>query len=138
MLLALLAAAMSFQAQLSTSAGLTGSGNGGVRVTSAKKAFITDDHGQTCQTKAPAHAFVRVRDAVAKARPEKWNPAYGGPETDSHHARYSFELRRGKAVRTVQWSDEAQDELPGDLKHLVDMLLDLQTQALPSCMHSYR
>lgn len=138
MLLASMALAAAFQAQLSTSSGITGKGNGGIRVTSAQQAFITDDDGRTCKTRAPAHAYVRVRRAVAAARPESWSATYGAPEPDSQHVRYAFEFRRGKSAKSVEWSDEAQDDLPADLKHLVDMLLDLQTQALPSCMHRYR
>ena|SRR5437762_2714065 len=130
--------AASFQVQLSTSGGVTGKGHGGVRVTSAAKAFITDDAGRTCQTAAPSHALVRVRRAVARARPEKWNEKYGGVEADPNHARYSLELRRGKTVKAVQWTDEADQDLPADLLKLVDMLLDLQNQALPRCMDSYR
>ena len=79
-----------------------------------------------------------MRRAVARARPEKWNEKYGGVEADPNHARYSLELRRGKTVKAVQWTDEADQDLPADLLKLVDMLLDLQNQALPRCMDSYR
>ncbi len=127
----------SWSLQLRTAGGFAGVGTGNLSLTSDGVFKYTapgrpNTERKACEGKLSNGEIKPVDAAVKEAQPKNWNrPGLDVAAPDAFG--YDLDLQIGSNRARVHWYDNTKDQLPSDLKHLSDALMDAMKVAANQC-----
>jgi hypothetical protein len=127
----------SWSVQIRTSGGFIGIGRGNVLVNSEGKITYVKPSppGKTarpCEGKLSSEEVRAISEAVRQSKPDQWRisgPNVGAPDAYG----YDLELIIDGKAHKIEWYDNTQDKLPGDLQKLYGTVNSATRAAVKKC-----
>ncbi|HEX7176995.1 MAG TPA: hypothetical protein VF240_17185 [Pyrinomonadaceae bacterium] len=129
---------------VSTTAGFSGDGAGGVAITSQGGVAAwhpSTEYRHPCRAELGGEAVRAVAQSTTSASPERWSASYVNPErpqgvADDLGTELVLYLRKANGVEkhVSRWHESASHTRPKDLAALHEAALKIQSQVLGSCV----
>ena len=121
-----------WRVEVTSSGGIAGKGAGSMVADSEGTVTVTTIARKTCPGRLSETELRRLADAIAKAKPEEWQPLH--PEDICcDRIEWSLALEIGGKTHTFTWIDDPKLALPPDLRTLTQVLGDIRVEHIASC-----